>query len=204
MPSPAVPPSPSEPIVVACDGSALRNPGPAGWAWFVTEDCWAAGAQGHSTNQRMELTAVLQFLRSVEQVSADAPIVLVLDSTYTRDCLSVWIHNWLRNGWQNSKKQPVANRDLIEPAYDLLRNRTGVRFQWVKGHANHPLNSKADEKCTGASAAIAAGAAIPAGPGWTLCAPDVGAPRASAPRASAARAPAIERAVAQPEDGRLF
>ncbi|MCU1688674.1 MAG: ribonuclease [Jatrophihabitantaceae bacterium] len=159
------------PIYVACDGSALRNPGPAGWGWYVDEECWAAGGEAHSTNQRMELTAVLEFLRSTAHLPADTEIVMVLDSTYTRDCLTVWVHNWLRNGWQNSKKQPVANRDLIEPAYNLLKVRTGTTFQWVKGHANHPLNTAADKACTGASAAIAAGLPVPTGPGWTIGGP---------------------------------
>jgi ribonuclease HI len=157
---------PTKEIQVACDGSALRNPGPGGWAWYVDEDRWAAGAEAHSTNQRMELTAVLQFLRATVDLPPQQPVVLVLDSTYTRDCLTVWIRTWLRNGWVNSKKQPVANRDLIEPAYELLHGRTGTRIQWVKGHANHPLNTKADLACTAASAAIAGGLPVPAGPGW--------------------------------------
>lgn len=166
------------PIYVACDGSALRNPGPAGWGWYVDESCWAAGGEAHSTNQRMELTAALEFLRSTAHLPVDTEIVMVLDSTYTRDCLTVWVRNWLRNGWQNSKKQPVANRDLIEPAYDLLKVRTGTTFQWVKGHANHPLNTQADKACTEASAAIAAGRPVPTGPGWP-----------NAPTAAAAEAP---------------
>lgn len=158
-------------IHVACDGSALRNPGPAGWGWYVSEQCWAAGGEAHSTNQRMELTAALEFLRATSHLPPDTEIVMVLDSTYARDCLTVWIRNWLRNGWQNSKKQPVANRDLIEPAYELLRVRTGTRFEWVKGHANHPLNTKADLACTAASAAMSAALPVPMGPGWTLDCP---------------------------------
>jgi ribonuclease HI len=168
-------------IYVACDGSALRNPGPAGWAWYSTEECWAAGGEAHSTNQRMELTAVLELLRSTAHLPLDTEIVLVLDSTYTRDSLTKWIHGWLRNGWVNSKKQPVANRDLIEPAYQMLRERTGISFEWVKGHAGHPLNSKADEKCTAVSAAFSAGLPIPAGPGWTIGGPPPA--RASEPNA---------------------
>jgi ribonuclease HI len=174
----------------------LRNPGPAGWGWYVSEQCWAAGGEAHSTNQRMELSAVLEFLRSTAHLPSDTDIVMILDSTYTRDCLTVWIHNWLRNGWQNSKKQPVANRDLIEPAYELLRVRTGTRFQWVKGHASHPLNNKADEKCTAASAAIAAGLPVPTGPGWPDSEP---APIQLAPVVPAAGAPS-----APASDGMLF
>lgn len=178
------------PIYVACDGSALRNPGPAGWGWYVDASCWAAGGEAHSTNQRMELTAVLEFLRSTRHLPADTEIVMVLDSTYTRDCLTVWVRNWLRNGWLNSKKQPVANRDLIEPAYELLKVRTGTRFEWVKGHANHPLNTQADIACTGASAAIAAGLPVPTGPGWTLGGPV--AELAPAPSAATLRTPFVQ------------
>jgi ribonuclease HI len=148
----------------------------------------------------MELSAVLEFLRSTAHLPPDTEIAMILDSTYTRDCLTVWIHNWLRNGWQNSKKQPVANRDLIEPAFELLRVRTGTRFQWVKGHASHPLNNKADEKCTGASAAIAAGLPVPTGPGWPDLEPTAVAPR---PVATTAIAPSGV-APASTSEGMLF
>lgn len=116
----------------------------------------------------MELTAVLDFLKATAHLDPAAPVILILDSRYAIDCLTKWAANWKRNGWRNAKGEPVKNRTVIEPALQLLAGRTGTAFQWVKGHAGHPLNDKADEKCTRASAAFAAGAVPQAGPGWTL------------------------------------
>lgn len=104
------------------------------------EERWASGAGGHTTNQRMELTAVLEALRSIEGC-----VEIVSDSTYVVNCFrDRWWEGWLRRGWTNSKKEPVANRDLWEPLIDLVRKRDDVTFRWVKGHSGDPMNERVD------------------------------------------------------------
>ncbi len=104
------------------------------------EERWASGAGGHTTNQRMELTAVLEALRSIE-----GRVEIVSDSTYVVNCFrDRWWEGWLRRGWTNSKKEPVANRDLWEPLIDLVRKRDDVTFRWVKGHSGDPMNERVD------------------------------------------------------------
>ncbi len=104
------------------------------------EERWASGAGGHTTNQRMELAAVLEALRSIE-----GRVEIVSDSTYVVNCFrDRWWEGWLRRGWTNSKKEPVANRDLWEPLIDLVRTRADVTFTWVKGHSGDPMNDRVD------------------------------------------------------------
>ncbi|MGC1511686.1 MAG: ribonuclease H [Acidimicrobiales bacterium] len=126
--------------IVHTDGACLGNPGPGGWAWAMGEERWASGAGGHTTNQRMELAAVLEALRSIE-----GRVEIVSDSTYVVNCFrDRWWEGWLRRGWTNSKKEPVANRDLWEPLIDLVRTRADVTFTWVKGHSGDPMNERVD------------------------------------------------------------
>ncbi len=104
------------------------------------EERWASGAGGHTTNQRMELAAVLEALRSIE-----GRVEIVSDSTYVVNCFrDRWWEGWLRRGWTNSKKEPVANRDLWEPLIDLVCTRADVTFTWVKGHSGDPMNERVD------------------------------------------------------------
>ncbi len=122
------------------DGACLGNPGPGGWAWAIGKERWANGAESHSTNQRMELTAVLEALREI-----DGDVEIVSDSTYVVNCFrDGWWEGWLRRGWTNSKKEPVANRDLWEPLIDLVRTRGTVSFRWVKGHSGDMMNDFVD------------------------------------------------------------
>lgn len=126
--------------VVHTDGACLGNPGPGGWAWALGDERWASGAAGHTTNQRMELTAVLEALRSVE-----GRVEIVSDSTYVVNCFrDRWWEGWLRRGWTNARKEPVANRDLWEPLIDLVRGRDDVTFRWVKGHSGDLMNDRVD------------------------------------------------------------
>jgi len=122
------------------DGACLGNPGPGGWAFVVDGGPWASGSEARTTNQRMEITAAL---RATESITG--PMVVVSDSTYVVNCFRQrWWESWLERGWLNSRKQPVANRDLWEPLVELVRERGDVEFTWVKGHSGDRLNTAAD------------------------------------------------------------
>jgi ribonuclease HI/uncharacterized phage-like protein YoqJ len=124
---------------VYTDGACSGNPGPGGWAWIVPDGPFAAGAADPTTNQRMELTAVLQAVRSLE-----GPLEIISDSTYVVNCFrDRWWEGWLKRGWTNSQRKPVANRDLWEPLVELYQRRNLV-FRWVKAHAGDHWNDLAD------------------------------------------------------------
>jgi len=132
----------SSPIVVYTDGACSGNPGPGGWAWAVSPEGEpnAYGGEPRTTNQRMEITAALEAVRSLA-----GPLVVVSDSTYVVNCFrDRWWEGWLRRGWVSSKRQPVANRDLWEPLVDLYRSRGDVSFTWVKGHSGDRMNDLVD------------------------------------------------------------
>jgi len=135
---------------VYTDGSCLGNPGPGGWAWAVPEGPFASGAEPQSTNQRMEVTAVLEALQALT-----GALVVVSDSSYVVNCFrDRWWQGWQRRGWRNASGQPVANRDLWEPLLAAaLAPERSVRFVWVKGHAGHPMNERVDQLATEAAAA---------------------------------------------------
>ncbi len=132
------------PSVVYTDGSCLGNPGRGGWAWAVPDGAFASGAEAHTTNQRMEVTAALEALRALW--TPGHPFEVVSDSTYVVNCFrDAWWEGWLRRGWKNSQNKPVANRDLWEPLVELVRGAGGeVRFRWVKGHSVDQMNAYVD------------------------------------------------------------
>ena len=136
------------PVVVYTDGACSGNPGPGGWAWAVAPDGDPSGAGGErsTTNQRMEITAVLEALRALGGVrNAARPIHVVSDSTYVVNCFrDRWYVRWEANGWRNAKRQPVANADLWRPLVELVR-AGDVTFRWVKGHSGDRLNDLVDE-----------------------------------------------------------
>ncbi|MGD9702310.1 MAG: ribonuclease H [Acidimicrobiia bacterium] len=132
-------------LTVYTDGACSGNPGPGGWAWAVAPDGeeFASGGAAHTTNQRMEIQAVLEALRTL----GDTPgtIEIVSDSTYVVNCFrDAWWKGWLARGWKNSQRQPVANRDLWEPLIELVRDRGDVSFRWVKGHSGDFMNDVVD------------------------------------------------------------
>jgi ribonuclease HI len=131
------------PVVVYTDGACSGNPGPGGWAWAVAPQGSpaASGGEVRSTNQRMEIRAVLEALRAL-----DGEVVVVSDSTYVVNCFrDRWWEGWLRKGWVNSQRKAVANRDLWEPLVTLYQARQDeVSFRWVKGHSNDPMNDLVD------------------------------------------------------------
>ena len=132
---------------VYTDGACLGNPGPGGWAWAVANGPFASGYAAHSTNQRMEITAAFEAVRALA-----GPVEVVSDSTYVVNCfLQGWWRGWLAKGWLNSKKEPVANRDLWEPFIALVRERGDVSFRWVKGHSGDTMNDVVDRLATTAA-----------------------------------------------------
>jgi len=125
--------------IVYTDGACSGNPGPGGWAWVVPDGPYAAGYDAETTNQRMELAAALDALRHFPE-----PIEIVSDSTYLVNCFrDGWWKGWLRRGWLNAAKKPVANRDLWEQLVELVQS-ADVEFRWVKGHSGDRWNDLAD------------------------------------------------------------
>ncbi len=127
-------------LIVYSDGACSGNPGPGGWAWALRGGAWASGAEAHTTNQRMEITAALEAVRA-----HPGALEVVSDSNYVVKCFNdKWWQGWRQRGWKNSKGDPVANRDLWEPFIDLVLSRGDVRFRWVKGHGGDPMNDLVD------------------------------------------------------------
>ncbi|MFP5332713.1 MAG: ribonuclease H [Acidimicrobiia bacterium] len=132
---------------VYTDGACSGNPGPGGWAWIVPDGAFAAGAADPTTNQRMELTAALEAVRS-----NPGPLEIISDSTYLVNCFrDRWWEGWIKRGWVNSQRKPVANRDLWEPLVALYQERDLV-FRWVKAHAGDHWNELADRLAVEAAA----------------------------------------------------
>lgn len=128
------------PTVVYTDGACSGNPGPGGWGWVVPDGPSGSGGEQASTNQRMELAAVLNAVRTLP-----GPLHIVSDSTYVVNCFrDSWWKGWIKRGWKNSQKKPVANRDLWEPLIELYQERE-LTFEWVKGHSGDQWNDRADE-----------------------------------------------------------
>ena len=131
--------------VVYTDGACSGNPGPGGWAWAIAPrgEPQGSGGEPSTTNQRMELLAVLNALR--ELGAQLGPIEVVSDSQYVVKCFNeAWWEGWLRRGWKNSQRQPIANRDLWEPLIALVRERGDITFRWVRGHTGEPMNELVD------------------------------------------------------------
>jgi ribonuclease HI len=127
-------------LSVFTDGACSGNPGPGGWAWAVDRATYASGVESVSTNQRMEIRAVLEAVTALP-----APLLVVSDSTYVVNCFrDRWWENWLLRGWLTSARKPVANRDLWEPLVSLAADRDDIAFEWVKGHSGHPMNDFVD------------------------------------------------------------
>lgn len=136
-------------IEVFTDGACSGNPGRGGWAWAVAPDGepFGSGGAAHSTNQRMELQAVLEALRALP-----GDLTIVSDSTYVVNCFrDKWWVKWQANGWKNSQRQPVANVDIWEPLIALVQERKPT-FRWVKGHSGDKMNDRVDALAVSAAA----------------------------------------------------
>jgi ribonuclease HI len=130
------------------DGACSGNPGPGGWgALLIARDGAAvlkerelSGGEAMTTNNRMELMAAISALEALERPSV---ITVVTDSAYVKNGIGGWIEGWKRNGWRTSDRKPVKNEDLWR-RLDEARARHRVRWEWIKGHAGHPENERAD------------------------------------------------------------
>ncbi|MCH8168120.1 MAG: ribonuclease HI [Proteobacteria bacterium] len=131
------------------DGACSGNPGPGGWGVVLeardgealVKSRELSGAEPETTNNRMEMMAAIAALEALERPSV---ITVVTDSTYVKDGITGWIHGWKRNGWKNSAKKPVKNADLWK-RLDTAQARHQVKWEWIKGHAGHQQNERADE-----------------------------------------------------------
>ena len=170
-------------IIAAADGSALGNPGPAGWAWYIDDDHWASGGWAHGTNNMGELKAVLDLFEATAP-RPEAKLRVYCDSQYVINSLTKWMPGWKKKGWKKSDGKPVLNRDLLEALDQALTGRN-YEFIWVKGHAGHELNEKADSLANGAARAYQEGREPAHGPGF-------GAPADADTAAEPAAAPVVE------------
>ena len=136
-------------LVAYTDGACSGNPGPGGWGVLlqardgetVLKERPMSGGEALTTNNRMELLAAITALETLERAST---ITVITDSTYVKNGVTSWIHGWKRNGWKTSAKKPVKNDDLWR-RLDDAQARHDVTWEWVKGHAGHPENERADE-----------------------------------------------------------
>ncbi len=179
-------------IIAAADGSALGNPGPAGWAWYIDDDHWASGGWAHGTNNMGELKAVLDLFEATAS-RPEAKLRVYCDSQYVINSLTKWMPGWKKKGWKKSDGKPVLNRDLLEALDQALTGRD-YEFIWVKGHAGHELNEKADSLANGAARAYQEGREPAHGPGFGAS----GEPAAEPVEAPAVEAPIVNAPAAEP------
>ncbi len=136
-------------IVAYTDGACSGNPGPGGWGVLlqakegdsIVKERELCGGEAGTTNNRMELLAAITALETLGRASS---VTVVTDSAYVKNGVTGWIHGWKRNGWKTSAKKPVKNVDLWQ-RLDEAQARHDVTWKWIKGHAGHPENERADE-----------------------------------------------------------
>lgn len=151
-------------IIAAADGSALGNPGPAGWSWYIDDDTWAAGGWKKSTNNRGELMAVAELLAATAH-RADEELRILCDSQYVINSVTKWMPGWKKKGWKKRDGKPVLNVDILSVIDRLMQGRN-VRFEWIKGHTGHEMNEAADERARAAATSFQAGEPANEGPGF--------------------------------------
>ena len=131
-------------VEIYTDGACSGNPGPGGWGallLFNGTEKELSGGEFETTNNRMEMMAAIEALNALKR---PCKVLLTTDSSYLKDGITTWIHNWRRNGWKTASKKPVKNVDLWRTLEDAL-GRHDVEWVWVRGHAGHPENERADE-----------------------------------------------------------
>jgi ribonuclease HI len=151
------------------DGACSGNPGPGGWGVLmiaregatVVKTRELCGGEAMTTNNRMELLAAISAL---EALSRGTAITIVTDSAYVKNGVTEWIHGWKRNGWKTSGRDPVKNADLWQ-RLDAAQARHKVVWTWIKGHAGHAENEKADELARAGMAPFKPAAAVRSSPG---------------------------------------
>ena len=133
-------------IVIYTDGGCSGNPGPGGWAFVVSENGenreYRSGGDQSTTNNKMELTAVINALEYAK-ANGERDVVILTDSQYVKNGITVWIHSWKKNGWRTSSKAPVKNVEYWV-TLDKLNDELNVDWQWVKGHAGIAGNEECD------------------------------------------------------------
>jgi ribonuclease HI len=142
-------------VIIHTDGACSGNPGPGGWGAILTygeHEKELKGGEAHTTNNRMELMAAISALEALKRPST---VEMHTDSKYVQDGISKWIHGWKRNGWKTADKKPVKNVDLWQ-RLDAAIHTHQVKWHWVKGHAGHALNERADKLAVAAIAEIRA------------------------------------------------
>ena len=130
-------------IKIYTDGSCLTNPGNGGWAAIINVDNKIkkiSGSVKDTTNNKMELMAPIKALQEVKE---QQPIEIYTDSQYVKLGITDWIHKWIKNNWQTSKKEPVKNKELWIELYELSKSHE-IKWIWVKAHAGNPLNEQVD------------------------------------------------------------
>ena len=130
------------------DGACSGNPGPGGWGAVILDQDDKqkniSGSEKNTTNNRMELLAAIM---SLKKIKTNSEVVIFTDSTYVKNGITEWMKNWKKNGWKNSGKKPVKNKDLWEKL-DKLCEANSVSWKWVKGHSTNEFNNLADELAT--------------------------------------------------------
>ena len=134
---------PQDIIEIFTDGACSGNPGPGGWGTILryrAEQRELSGGEPETTNNRMELMAAIAGLEALKRASK---VQITTDSTYVKDGITRWIHGWKKNGWKTAAKKPVKNQDLWQRLDAALASHE-VEWHWVRGHAGHPENERAD------------------------------------------------------------
>jgi len=140
-------------VTIYTDGACKGNPGPGGWGALLLAGAAKkelCGGERSTTNNRMELTAVIEALNALNRACS---VSLYTDSKYVMDGLNEWLPNWKKRGWKTADKKPVKNQDLWQ-ALDTAVARHTIEWHWVKGHAGHPGNERADELANAGIASI--------------------------------------------------
>ncbi len=142
-------------VIIHTDGACSGNPGPGGWGAILEWNGHSRelkGAEPHTTNNRMELMAAIMALESLKRAVS---VEIHTDSQYLRDGITKWIHGWKRNGWRTADKKPVKNAELWQRLDSALAHHK-ISWHWVRGHAGHDLNERADELARSAIAELRA------------------------------------------------
>ena len=131
------------PVEIFTDGACKGNPGPGGWGAIIragAHEKELSGGEPVTTNNRMEMLAAIRALQALKR---PCEVTLHTDSIYLRDGITKWIHGWQRNGWKTADRKPVKNADLWQELLEAVASHR-IKWQWVKGHAGHPENERAD------------------------------------------------------------